>query len=187
MFKMKLLPSLAVLIMLGGCVSSNYYVLSTAPQPATTYTHSNGTIGIEKVIVPKYLFEREIAVAKFSSQVTFLGGASWAEDMDEGLTQRLISFLQKKFNQPEVYSYPWGVKEQPHKKVKVQISRFIAQGDRVYLDASIRLENMKTGKHKAKLFSTSVASGKSASSIVSAMDRVFDQLEEEVALELRKF
>ena len=187
MFKMKLLSLLVLLFLVGGCASSSYYVLSTAPQPATTYGHLKGTIGVEKVTVPKYLFKREIAVAKSSSQVNFLNGASWAEDMDEGLTQRLISFLQKKFNQPEVYSYPWGVNEQPRIKVNIQISRFIAQGNRVYLDASIRLENMRTGKHKAKLFSTSVPSGSSASSIVAAMDKAFDRLEEQVAFTLKKF
>jgi len=187
MFKIKILSILFVLMVLGGCVSSNYYVLSTAPQPATIYSNISGSIGVEKVIVPKYLFEREIAVAKSSSQVTFLGGASWAEDIDEGLTQRLISFLQKKFNKPEVYNYPWDMHEQPRVKVKVQVSRFIAQGDRVYLDASIQLENMKTGKRKARLFSTTVPSGSNASSIVTAMDKAFGQLEEQVALCIRGF
>jgi len=187
MFTRKIIPTLLLLLALGGCGTSSYYVLSTAPQPATTYSHVKGAIGVEKVSVPKYLFKREIAVARSNSQVTFLSGASWAEDVDEGLTQRLVSYLQKKFNKPEVYSYPWGVSSQPRIKVKVQISRFIAQGDRVYLDASIRLENMQTGKRKAKLFSTSVPSGSSASSIVEAMDRAFDRLEEEVALGIRGF
>ncbi len=187
MFKIKIPSFLLLLLVLAGCVSSDYYVLSTAPQPAATYKHIRGTIGVEKVVVPKYLFQREIAVARSSSQVTFLSGASWAEDIDEGLTQRLISFLQKKFNQPEVYGYPWDVGEQPRIKVKVQISRFIAQGDRVYLDASIRLENMRTGKRKAVLFSKTVPAGSSASEIVAAMDRAFDLLEEEVAAGVRSF
>ena len=184
---MKLLSIVALLFVLGGCVSSSYYVLSTAPQPAETYSHLKGAVGVEKISVPKYLFKREIAVAKSSSQVTFLGDASWAEEIDEGLTQRLISFLQKKFNQPEVYRYPWDMNEQPRIKVSVQISRFIAQGDRVYLDASIQLENMRTGKRKARLFSTSVPSGSSASSIVAAMDKAFGQFEKEVAFSIRNF
>jgi len=181
MFKIKCFLLSVLLFFLGGCASSSYYVLSTTPQPAVTYKHLNGAVGVEKVTVPKYLFKREIAVAKSSSEVNFLNGASWAEDMDEGLTRRLISFLQKKFNQPEVYSYPWGISEQPRIKIKVEISRFIAQGDRVYLDASIRLENMQTGRHKAELFSTSVPSKSSVSGIVAAMDRAFDQLEEQIA------
>jgi len=91
MFKMKIFSILTpLLVLLAGCASSNYYILSTAPQPPTVYRHISGTIGVEKITVPKYLFKREIAVAKSSSEVTFLGGTSWAEDMDEGLTHRLI-------------------------------------------------------------------------------------------------
>ncbi|AKF25114.1 hypothetical protein YH65_06690 [Sulfurovum lithotrophicum] len=187
MFRTKTISTLLLLLTLGGCGTSSYYILSTAPQPATTYKSFNGVIGVEKVTVPKYLFKREIAVAKSNSQVSFLGGASWAEDIDEGLTQRLISYLQKKFKQPEVYGYPWGVGSQPKIRVKVQLSRFIAQGNRVYLDASIQLENLRTGKRKARLFSTSVPSGSQASSIVDAMDKAFDQLEEQVALGIKLF
>ncbi len=185
MLKRNYIAVLLMLTGLAGCGSSSYYILSTAPQPAIVFRQTGGSIGVEKVTVPKYLFKHQIAVARSSSQVTFLSGASWAEDMDEGLTQRLIGFLQKKFNQPEVYGYPWDVEQQPKVKVKVQISRFIAQGDRVYLDASIQLENMKTGKRKARLFSVSVPSGSSASSIVAAMDKAFSRLEAQVALGIR--
>ena len=150
-----------------------------------SYSSKSRVIGVEKVIVPKYLFKREIAVAKSSSQISFLPGASWAEDLDEGLTQRLIGFLQKKFNQPNVYAYPWGVDRQPATKVKVQITRFIAQGDKVYLDANWEAENMHTHQRKARLFSTTVPTSSDASSIVSAMDRAFGELEESVAKGLR--
>lgn len=187
MIKMKFLIAFAAVLALSGCASSNYYVLSTAPQPQAIYHVRTGVIGVEKVTVPEYLFKRELAVAKSASQVTFLGSAEWAEDMDTGLTRRLISFLQKKFNQPEVYSYPWEVGDQPDRKVKVQISRFIYQTGRVYLDASIQLENLRTGKRKARLFSTSVPSGSSAPSIVEAMNKAFDQLEEQVALGIKAF
>jgi len=187
MFRIKMSFILLLMLVLGGCGTSSYYVLSTAPQPAKTYKQFNGTIGVEKVMVPKYLFKREIAVAKSNSQVVFLNGASWAEDIDEGLTQRLISYLQKKFHQPEVYNYPWDIEQQPKVKVRVQISRFIAQGESVYLEASIQLEHMQTGQRKAMLFSTSVPSENSASSIVSAMDIAFGKLEEEVALGIKGF
>ncbi|SFV52646.1 hypothetical protein MNB_SV-8-1355 [hydrothermal vent metagenome] len=179
---------LPLLLILGGCVSSNnYYVLSTASQPLHHYAQKHRVIGVEKVIVPKYLFKREIAVAKTSSQITFLDGAVWAEDLDAGLTQRLIGFLQKKFNQPNVYAYPWGVERQPTVKVKVQITRFIAQGERVYLDADWEVENMHTHKRKARLFSTTVPTKRDASSIVSAMDSAFGRLEKDIAEGIKNF
>ena len=181
MFKRNILYALLASFALIGCFSSHYYVLSTASQPTQTYAKTDMEIGVEKVRVPEYLFKREIAVAESSSQIRLLSNASWAEDLDVGLTQRLIGFLQKKFNNPNVHHYPWGVNKQPIKKVKVQISRFIAQGDYVYLDANWEVENIRTGKTKARLFSTTVPTTDNADDIVAAMDSAFAQLEERVA------
>ena len=179
-----LIPTLLILL-LSGCMSGQYYVLSNASTPSKTYAYKSERIGVEKVTVPEYLFKRELAVAKSSSQIVFLSDGTWAEDLNAGLTQRLISFLQKKFNQPHVYAYPWGIDKQPSKKVKVTISRFIAQGKRVYLDANWEVENLRTGRSKARLFSTTVATSSSAKSIVSSMDKAFGELEEVVAQGVR--
>ena len=186
--KIKILFALIILLSLNGCVSSgNYYVLSIASQPATVYANKSRSIGVEKVTVPGYLYKREIAVAKTSNQISLLSGAVWGEDLDDGLTQRLISFLQKKFNQPSVYGYPWDTNRQPTIKIKVHVTRFIAQGDRVYLDANWEVENIKSHRRVAKLFSTSVPSKSDASSIVEAMNRAFGELEEEVARGVKLF
>ena len=179
---------LSLLFLLGGCGTSHYYILSTVPQTTTSYKKFQGAVGVEKITLPKYLFKREIAIAKSDSQVTFLHGACWAENIDEGLTRRLIGFLQKKFRQPNIYHYPWGMEVQPRLKVTVEIIRFIAQNGHVYLDGSIRLKNVETGKERAKLFSKSVPLyHDDASAIVIAMDRAFSLLEEEVALGINEF
>lgn len=180
--RFKILFTLMALLSLNGCISSkSYYVLSNTSTPTVLYPNKHRVIAVEKVTVPEYLYKREIAVAKTSSQIQLLSGAVWGEDLDAGLTHRLISFLQKKFNQPSVYAYPWGVGRQPSVKVKVDITRFIAQGDKVYLDSNWEVVQMRTKKRTAKLFSTSVATGSDASSIVDAMNRAFAQLEEDVA------
>lgn len=186
MTRIKIFLTFIVLFIVSGCSLANYYVLSTASQPKVCYAHTNQVIGVEKVTVPKYLFKRELAVAKSSNQVTFLGGSQWAEDMDTGLTNRLIAFLQKKFKQPSVYAYPWGTDMQPDIKIKVQVTRFIAQGDSVYLDASWEVKNMRTEQRSLKLFSTIVPTKEDASSIVDAMNRAFGQLEEDVAKGVKK-
>lgn len=175
-----------MLLSFSGCItSSNYYVLSIAPQPTTHYANKNRSIGVKKVTIPEYLYKREIAVAKTSSHISLLSGAVWGEDLDAGLTQRLISFLQKKFKQPSVYAYPWGIDRQPSVKVTVDITRFIAQDDKVYLDANWEVMNVKTHKGQAKLFNTTVATNSDADSIVDAMNHAFGQLEEEVARGIR--
>lgn len=183
-----LLPAIA-LLGLNGCFSTSntYYVLSVASQPSTIYKTYNMVIGVEKVTVPSYLYKREIAIAQSNSKITLLNNASWGEDLDEGLTHRLIGFLQKKFRQPNVHAYPWGLNYQPTIKVSVQISRFIAQGNKVYLDATWSINNLKTKRRKAKLFSTSVVTKNDIESIVSSMDRAFSEFEESIALGIQDF
>lgn len=181
MTRIKIFLTFSALFIVSGCTLSNYYILSTVSQPKEIYAHTDQVMGVEKVTVPEYLFKREIAVAKSSSQVIFLEGSQWAEDMDTGLTRRLISFLQRKFKQPGVYAYPWDTDIQPDIKIKVHVTRFIAQGDNVYLDANWEVRNMKTEQKSLKLFSTVVPTKSDASSIVDAMDRAFAQLEEDVA------
>jgi len=189
MIRIKIILPLIALLGLNGCLSSSksYYILSMASQPSVVYAKKNNVIGVEKIIVPGYLYKREIAIAKSSNQITLLGDALWGEDLDSGLTQRLISFLQKKFNQPNVYAYPWDIERQPNVKVAVQITRFIAQGDRVYLDANWEVTQLMTYKRKSRLFSTAVPTGSDASTIVDAMDKAFGQLEEQVAKGVKQF
>jgi len=185
MLKIKLLLLFGSWLLLVGCGTSSYYVLSMSSEPSATYRPLRGSIGVERVEVPKYLFKRKIAVAHSASEVSFIDGASWAEEMDEGLTRRLIGFLQKKFHHPEVYAYPWDMENQPDIRIRVRISRFIAEGKRVFLDASVRMENLHSGKYRAILFSKHTVSGSSASEIVAAMNRLFGQLEEKVATEIK--
>jgi len=186
MTRIKLLVTMSASLIVSGCTLSNYYVLSTASQPKESYAYKSEVIGVEKVTVPEYLFKREIAVAKSSSQVIFLDGSQWAEDMDKGLTRRVIAFLQKKFEQPGVYAYPWGTDSQPDIKVKVQVTRFIAQGESVYLDANWEVRDMRTDKRIRKLFSTTVPTQADAASIVDTMNKAFSQLEEDVARGVRE-
>ena len=177
------------LFILNGCVgSSNYYVLSVASQPNAVYAHKNRVIGVEKVTIPAYLYKRQIAIAKSPSQIGFMSGSEWGEDLDTGLTQRLISFLQKKFRQPRVYEYPWNTDSKPSRRVKLQITRFIAYGDRVYLDANWEVQNLSSGRSRSSLFSTSVVTTSgNAESIVASMDAAFRELEESIARGLKSF
>jgi cholesterol transport system auxiliary component len=69
----------------------------------------------------------------------------------------------------------------------VDVTRFIAQGDKVYLDANWEVMQVRTQKRTARLFSTTVSTGSDADAIVDAMDRAFGQLEESVALGVKHF
>ena len=89
MLKIKTLFMFILLLGITGCVtSSNYYVLSIAPQPTTHYANKSRSIGVKKVTIPEYLYKREIAVAKTSSHISLLSGAVWGEDLKGRLLRR---------------------------------------------------------------------------------------------------
>ncbi len=184
--KLKIAIILTTLLLIYGCGSKGFFVLSTVQNPSTKYITKYKAIGVEKITLPEYLFKREIAIAKSSSQISFMSGV-WAEDLDTGLTNRVIGYLQKKFNIPNVHAYPWGTDSQPNIKVQIQISRFIAQNDKVHLYANWNIENLHSSKSISKLFSTTVPTSKTEESIVASMDIAFGKLEEDVARGIRGF
>ena len=185
----KTLLTIFALLGLTGCIFSakSYYLLSVVPNPTKVYHQKPKIIAVETITIPTYLYKREIAVANSSSEITLLNNALWGEDLDEGITNRVIVFLQKKFQNPEVYPYPWGIDKQPEIKIAVQISRFIAQDKRVYLDASWRIEKIKTDKSSAKIFQTIVATSSDTPSIVTAMNSALSELEEALAKDIKNF
>lgn len=185
----KTLFTILALFGLTGCIFSakSYYLLSVVPNPTHIYHKKPKMIGVEKITIPAYLYKREIAIANSNSEIGLLNNALWGEDLDDGLTNRVIVFLQKKFQNPEVYPYPWGIDKQPNIKVTIQISRFIAQEKFVYLDASWRIENIKTNKSSAKIFQTKVATSLDTQSIVSSMNSAFGELEEALAIDMKNF
>ena len=189
MNKINIFFTLTIVFLLNSCVStSNYYILSVASQPKIVYPNKRETIGVETVTIPTYLYKRDIAYAKSTREISFVPNATWGEDLDKGLTHRLISFLQKKFNQPRIYEYPWGIDNQPTKKIRLTISRFIAYEDKVYLDANWDIKNISTKKNISKLFQTTVnIKQKGANGIVDAMNSAFSKLEESIAKGVKSF
>ncbi len=174
---------MVVLPLLSGCsLLGHYYVLSHPSKVPTSHPLPRiGTIGVDRVEMPTYLFKREVAVADSQSEVHFLSDAVWAEDIDAGVTRRLISYLQRRFNQPDVHAYPWEFIKQPDIRLKVQISRFIAQGEQVYLDASWEAVDLKHQRRVAKLFRVAIPTSSSSTEIVTAMDSALAKLEEDIA------
>ena len=189
MKKTNIFFTFATLFILNGCVStSNFYILSVASQPKVTYAHQNDSIGVEAVTIPAYLYKRDIAYAKSAREISFVSDANWGEDLDKGLTHRLIAFLQKKFNQPRVYEYPWGTDNHPDKKIRLTISRFIAYKDKVYLDANWDIKKISTKQNRAKLFQTTVQIEKAGTDgIVDAMNMAFGELEEAISKGVKSF
>lgn len=178
-----------IMIFSVSCSSSQkgLYVLSVAKTPETKYKPKSKDIGVEEIIIPKYLARKEISAAKDHNQVFLLNGVMWAEDLSTGLTNRLISFLQKKFQQPTIYQYPWDNSKSNGIKVKVQITRFTAQENNVHLEANWEISDLYSDKRITKLFNTAVSAETNPDSIVKAMDTAFGRLETRIAKGVRRF
>ncbi|MDQ7085432.1 MAG: ABC-type transport auxiliary lipoprotein family protein [Sulfurovum sp.] len=178
---------LAVFI-LQGCFSSNhYYILSVASNPSHTYPSHNLILAVKKVTIPAYLYKREIAIAASSSKIILLPSSQWGEDLDTGLTNRIIGFLQKKFKNPHVYPYPWGLNTQADIKISIQVTRFIAENNSVYLDATWNIEDLKTKEVRAKLYSVRIDTTAEIEDIIKSMDKAMSDFENSIAKGIYQF
>ncbi len=177
-----------LMLTLSGCGSSRYFMLA---EPSTTiakvYSHKLPVVGVEKISLPEYMKQGKVAKQISSTQIEYLDNDNWLEDMEQSLTKQLIVTIQKSFNTPKVYAYPWGLSKQASLKVQVRINKFIAQGAYVYLDANYEITHMDSGRKYSKLFSTKVETKEDTKSIVSSMNIAFSKLSKNIMGGLSRF
>jgi cholesterol transport system auxiliary component len=182
--KTKTIIPLAILL-LSGCGSSSYYVLSDI-HPQYSYKTSHISIGVEDVEVPRYLFKRELAIATTTNKIEFNPHAKWAEDMDDALTRRVVGSLQQKFQNPNIDKYPWGLDSIPRVVLHINITKFIAKGDIVYLNASYRITDTKTNKTKAYLYNKTLhINSTNANVVIDTMDKLIEYLINDIAKKIQ--
>ncbi len=179
-----------ILMLLNGCSirSKNYYILSDVRDIEPIKSSQNmPSIGVANIKLPQYLLKESIAIQEKSQKIIFSKNSLWGVKLDKELTNRLISYLQKRLNRPEVYNYPWGIKgEKVDVKLYLKISNFIAKNSIVYLDASWQLID-KNGDKKSYLFSQKLRSrSEDIKDIVYAMSKIFRALEEKIVLSMMK-
>ena len=171
-----------ILFALSGCMSSNQRYLLTAPAVnGKHYSKQLPVIGVEEVSLPEYMKQGKVAIQLSPTRIHYSSSDEWMDNMESSLTKQLILAIQKSFNYPNVYAYPWDLSQQAGIKVKVSISRFIAYGEYVYLDANWKIRDLRKGREYSRLFSTRVTCGKDTVSVVAAMNRAFGQLTQHIA------
>ncbi len=182
---------IAVLIMVfSGCSmrDKNYYMLlDTTPVEVLSISKNISSIGVADIKLPEYLLKESIPIEEKSQKIIFSKSDFWGVSMDKELTNRIISYLQKRLNMPEVYNYPWGVRGQKvDTKLYLKISHFLAKEKVVYLDASWQWID-KNGDTKSYLFSKKVESrSKDIKDVVDAMNKIFRVLEEGIVSSMMK-
>jgi len=174
-----------LLLTLSGCVGSTHYFMLTGPTVTERhYMKRLPVIGVEKISLPEYMKRGEVAIQLSPTQIHYSASDEWVEDMEDSLTQQLITAIQKSFNHPNVYAYPWGLSRQAGIKIKISVNKFISYGDFVYLDATWKINDLQRGKRYSRLFSVKVPSGRDTASVVAGMNKAFGKLTQGITSDL---
>ena len=175
---------LATSTLILGCnaVETNYFIFKEPTVEGSYKSKRLDVIGIEKVLLPEYLQQNKIVIQTSSTQIKYLQNDKWAEDMENSLTKKLITIIQKSFPNTRVYSYPWGVATQPNIKISISVSRFIAYKGYIYLSGTWELN--RGSQDVRRLFNVKVATESDTKSIVESMNRAFDTLSHTIVKEL---
>ncbi len=166
----------------------NYYILSdTTDIEPITISNNISSIGVANIKLPEYMLKESIPLQDKNQKIIFSKSDFWGVSMDKELTNRLISYLQKRLNMPEVYNYPWGVRgKKVGTKLYLKISNFIAKENTIYIDASWQWID-KNGDTKSHIFSKKIeSSSKDIKDIINAMNSAFRILEESIVSSMMK-
>ena len=177
---MKQILFVIILLALTGCGgASKQYLLSVSPTSVSHASKRQVQIGVDKIIVPGYLEESQIAVQKGAGEISYRSEI-WAVPTAKALTNTLIRSLQKKFSNPSVYLFPWDVEKENGIRIKVTINQFIYSNGTVSLEATYFVKRIGSSHKRSYMFRTAVGSAADTPSVVQAMDAAFGRLIEEI-------
>ncbi len=174
---------LLTLVALSGCSNKRSYVLDSMlgiPAAPKTIKYS---IGIKTIDIPQYLLLKNIPFLVSQNQITYLEDKQWVAHLDEYLTKRMVSTLQKAFISPGITRYPYNSLTKPDVIIQITIHKFIADPQNVTLEASWQMS--KGYDVMSRQFNTKVPI-KSKDDIVKAMSKAFGDLENSIIQTLRQ-
>ena len=155
-----------------GCSTPKSYILDNKNVPILDKTFTK-SIGVKTIELPQYLLGTEIPFLQNDNQIIYLKDKKWATYLDEQLTNRVVSTLQKSFNTSKVYKYPQNTSTKPDIIIQITINKFIADENEVVLDVTCATDN------KNRLFSIKTPL-KSKEDVVIGMNKAFNTLEKEL-------
>ena len=174
---------LLTLLLFTACSSKKYYTLGNNLNITSDMTYTK-EIDIVKVNVPKYLKDHILVRQVSPYQVELIDQAQWLTPMQKRLTNILIDYLHKSMNNPNVHLYPWDGNKNPYKRVSVNIKRFIAYENMVYLQANYKIHNFETKTTTTKLFNTKVKTNESIESMMESMEIAYLKLTQTIKNEI---
>jgi len=181
---MRQIAWIILIVILAGCGGvTTQYLLSVDSSNVSLRSHRNLQIAVDKIAVPGYMEESQIAIRKAGGEISYRREI-WAVPTAKALTNTLIHALQKKFSNPNVYLFPWDVEKENGIRVKVTINQFIYSHGMVSLEATYFIKRIGSSRKRSYIFSASIPSASDTAAIVQAMDAAFGRLIEEIGQRL---
>ena len=181
---MRQIALIVLFLMMAGCGgASKQYLLSVDMSGISRGTKSGMQIGVDKVTVPGYMEESQIAIQKPRGEISYRSEI-WAVPVEKALTSILIRSLQRKFSNPNVYLFPWDIEKERGTRVKATLNQFIYTKGTVLLEATYFIKRIGSTHKRSYMFTTQVNSSDDTASIVQAMGVAFGKLVEEIGRKL---
>jgi len=179
---MKYLLLITLLIFTACSTKQVAYTLESNKVHAITSTKVQ--IGVKKIEVPEYLNSNKILV-KEGNRIKELD-ANLISTPDSLFTQQAIILLKRKLNDPNVFLYPWDVKEQKGYIVAITIDDYLYSHGYVYLQGSYFIKQARGRTLVAKNFSFKRASSNKADDIIKSLEELFTHLIDEIAQKIAR-
>ena len=165
-----------LIFFLVGCSTKNYILPSTT---TPLIKHKSVQIGVKEVEVPEYLLDNkfiiEDGVEAKELNVVFV------ESLDRLLTKKTIDILKESLNNPNVFLYPWEVKEKKGYIISIKIDDFKYSNGKAILKGSYKIYNVLTKKEYIKNFRLTKTSKATKKDLVMSLNGLYKKVVLDIA------
>ncbi len=162
---------LVLMLLFAGCGTKSYYFIAP-PKPAHVHQEAC-TIGVTDVQLPEYALVGKL-LYRDGVRAGYMEDFIFAQDPQELFTDTTISYLRRAFPKAQVLGYPWDVRSQPDRIVRIVIEEFYYDRARhsLVLQGVVHIGSQRSG------FTLHQAVG---SSLQTALDRIMARYLREIA------
>ena len=172
--KKKLFYILTILI-LTSCGTPKYYILDTKYSNINVDSYKK-SISIHDIKIPSYLEGNNIAIREKNNIIVYSKEHLWAEKLDISIHRNLINYLQDRFKNSNISSYPYDTPKLPDLNIKLEIVKFISDKKYINLEANYRIYNKNTNKITVRKYTTKISHNNEYQNIVRQMNFVLQKL-----------
>ena len=175
---------LATFIALNGCTGTRHYLMTPA-SPDTTPPPTEVAIGVGPVTLAGHLQRKNIVTRTSATRIRIAQDDYWAIPLDTHLLDLLATNLRQRLGIDNTPNFPWPPSTRVDYQITVHITRFIHEGDYVYLDAYWRILDGPSSKVADDSITIGESSGSNYDQIVNAMSRAVGRLADHIADAIR--